>query len=332
MSADNTYKGYRLGWHRGARCVVWYEDGKRRRYTLGTTDPGAARQGLKAFADARERRSFEHKEPTVGELFEAYATYKDEPRIFDAWKSLGAFFSALVPAGISEETCKAYVEARQMAGIQNGTIHTELTYLAAALASAQKKRILDRAPHIYKPPKPEARDRHLSYEEARALLAAVELPHMKLAIRLLLGTAGRVGAILDLTWDRIDFERGLIHLHNPERGETRKGRATVPMTHNVRQALMQAKEGALTGHVIEWAGKPVKSIKKGFATAVRKAGLKDVRIHDLRRTAAVWMAEDRVPFEEIAQYLGHTDTRTTYKNYARFSPEYLKKAAGALEI
>jgi integrase len=43
------------------------------------------------------------------------------------------------------------------------------------------------------------------------------------------------------------------------------------------------------------------------------------------------MAEDRVPMEEIAQYLGHTDINTTRKVYARYSPDYLRRAAGALE-
>jgi integrase len=44
------------------------------------------------------------------------------------------------------------------------------------------------------------------------------------------------------------------------------------------------------------------------------------------------MAEQGIPMDEIAQYLGHTDPRITYRVYARFSPEHLKKAANALEF
>lgn len=44
------------------------------------------------------------------------------------------------------------------------------------------------------------------------------------------------------------------------------------------------------------------------------------------------MAEAGVPMEEIAQYLGHTNPAITRSTYARFSPEFLRKAANALEI
>jgi integrase len=44
------------------------------------------------------------------------------------------------------------------------------------------------------------------------------------------------------------------------------------------------------------------------------------------------MAEAGIPIPEIGQYLGHGDLKTTYKIYARFSPDYLKKAASSLEL
>ena len=54
--------------------------------------------------------------------------------------------------------------------------------------------------------------------------------------------------------------------------------------------------------------------------------------HVLRHTAAVWMAEDGVPIQQIAQYLGHNDSRTTERVYARFSPDYLREVAKALNL
>ena len=47
---------------------------------------------------------------------------------------------------------------------------------------------------------------------------------------------------------------------------------------------------------------------------------------------AVWMAEAGVVMDEIAQFLAHTDPRITYRVYARYSPEYLRKAASALDF
>jgi len=81
-----------------------------------------------------------------------------------------------------------------------------------------------------------------------------------------------------------------------------------------------------------WAGEPVLPLKKGMGTAARNAGLAGVSPHVLRHTAAVRMAEGRVSMDEIAQYPGHEDSRITTKVYARFSPDYLPKAANVLDL
>jgi len=79
--------------------------------------------------------------------------------------------------------------------------------------------------------------------------------------------------------------------------------------------------------VIEWAGKPVDSLKRALMTAAAAAQLEDVSAHVLRHTAAVWMAEAQIPMEEISQYLGHSNVDITRRIYARYSPDYLQAAA-----
>lgn len=54
--------------------------------------------------------------------------------------------------------------------------------------------------------------------------------------------------------------------------------------------------------------------------------------HVLRHTAAIHMAKVGISMDEIAQYLGHSDSRITASTYARYSPEDLRKAASALEF
>lgn len=104
------------------------------------------------------------------------------------------------------------------------------------------------------------------------------------------------------------------------------------MNMTVRKALEEAKKAALTRHVIEWGGKPVSSIRKGLATASHKAKIHRVSAHVFRHTAAVWMAEAGTPMSEIAQFLGHSDSRITERVYARYSPSHLRAAASALEL
>lgn len=136
--------------------------------------------------------------------------------------------------------------------------------------------------------------------------------------------------MLELTWDWVDFDRSQINLRTEE--GMRKGRAIVPMTNSLHAALLAAKKAALSDNVVEWSVRPVKSIKKGFKAAANVAGLDGVSPHVLWHTAAVHMAEAGMLMGEIAQYLGHSDSRITSSTYARYSPDHLRKAASALEF
>ena len=64
-------------------------------------------------------------------------------------------------------------------------------------------------PHkLTKPVRPKKVDRWLTNEEIYALLAETQqTPHLHIATVLMLSTAGRIGAVLDLTWDRVDFDK-----------------------------------------------------------------------------------------------------------------------------
>jgi integrase len=186
--------------------------------------------------------------------------------------------------------------------------------------------------YIERPPQPKTEKRRLTREEIRALIEAAEYPHIRLYAILIYSTAARTGALLDLIWPRCDFDRNLIDLRNHNIKTPHKGRAIVPMTNMARKALLEAQQYARSDHVIEWAGKPVKKVKRGLAMAAKRAGLGPVNPHMLRHSAATHMAEDGVPMEEIQQYLGHSDISTTREIYARFSPDYLRRAAQALDF
>lgn len=323
---------YRLRTYRGKFAIVWYEGGRRHRHTLGTADRHAAERALAEFA-ARADKPFH---VTVEWLWNAYVADNEGKAVLatmaHTWKALKDRFGHHDPETVTIDKCRDHVAARRAAGRADGTIWTELGHLRTVLNWAQKRGHIDRAPYIELPRKPAPKERHLTRSEARALMDNATAPHIRLAIILLLGTAARVTALLDLTWDRCDFDSGMIALTDPGDMARRKGRATIPMNRSVKAAMLEARKGALTDHVIEWAGKPVKSIKKGLATSAEKAGLDSVSAHVLRHTAAVWLAEAGVPMSEIAQYLGHRDSRTTERIYARFSPDYLRGAADVLNV
>lgn len=323
---------YSIGRLNGRFVVVWYEeDGRRRRYRL------EAETLERAEAQARDILLAETAgkgDLTVEKIWKSYSETVAGRPVHESMEYTGRsvlpWFGALRPDQISVQDCRAYVSARRQAGIRNGTIWTQLGKLRTCLNWAEKIGLIERAPYIERPSKPAPKERYLTRQEAARLLAVECAPHIKLATRLMLSTAARVTAVLELTWDRVDFERGQINLRTGE-GQ-RKGRAIVPMTNSLRVALLEARKAALSDYVVEWAGRPVKSIKKGFKAAAIGAGLPDVSPHVLRHTAAVHLAEAGISMDEIAQYLGHSDSRITASTYARYSPEHLRKAASALEF
>lgn len=323
---------YTLGRLNGRFVVSWREDGKRRRFRL------EARTLKDAEREARDRvvrETLEHGPLTVAAVLDAFIADKAGRPIAENTRhganSLAPYFGHLRPDQITVADCRAYTEACRARGQGDGTIWTRLGQLTAALRWAEKNRLIERAPHIERPSQPAPRDRRLTDAEIARLLEADADPHIRVATILMLTTAARIGAVLDLTWDRVDFERGVIYLRRPDM-LTRKGRASPPMNHTLRAALLTAQEGALSPYVVEWAGGPVKSIKKGFAALCRRAGLTGVSPHVLRHTAACRMAESGISMDEIAQYLGHSNVQTTARVYARFSPDHLRRAADALEL
>jgi integrase len=227
--------------------------------------------------------------------------------------------------------------------ISVGTVWTELLRLRSAVnwawdGNRLKSLGLDAKPKIWVPPKPPTKQRALTVEEfVRLFQACLGTPHLRLFVTLAITTAGRTEAILQLTWAKVDFAAGTIDLRDPDgvvdplSKRARKGRALALMTPEARAALLQAREAALTDHVIEWDGAPVRKIRKAFAAAVARAGLANVTPHTLRHTALTWLEEEGIPIEIISKLAAHSGPDITRQVYLHASAETLRPAALALE-
>lgn len=320
---------YTIQRYRGLLAISWLDaDGCRRRYSLGTADEQAAEAAARSFW---QRLSIGGKTETVGDAVTAYLRAKDGmlsiKRAQVAWKAAESFWAKLPIARVDKQSATDYrVHRKHCRAI---TVRNELAVIRAALNWAVKEKLIDHAPFIQMPPLPESQVGHLSKADFRRLIEGARRPHVALFMKLAVATGARSNALLDLTWDRVDFARGTIAFNRQDRIQTSKYRATVPMNAQIRATLTEAKEGAMSPFVIEHGREQVASIKKGFAAACARAGIKATP-HMLRHSAAVWMAEDRIPMTQIAQYLGHSDSRITERVYARFSPDFLAEAAESL--
>lgn len=261
----------------------------------------------------------------------AYLDHLDESKVpssgrrKDAWKAMKPYWHDVQPAMIDEPMCKAYDRQRK-AG--QATRRYELAMPSTALRYAAAQKMIAAAPVIWRPAAPERRERHLSRLDFGKFFEAVKAPHARLYMVLALSTCARPSALLELTWDRVDFARGTINLNPPGRAQTAKRLPVVPIADWVRQPLLDAYEARQCGNVIERGAKPVKSIKKAFSAAAERSSV-SATPYTLRHTGAVWKAEDGISMAELSQLMGHDDSATTEKYYARFSPSYLRGAANA---
>lgn len=329
----------RIGRLNGDYVVTWWEGEKRRRYRLDArTRTAAETEALAVY----QRERLKDEGTTIGALWEMYRKEKQGRRVAVAmgyeWGVMEPFFGHVKPDDLTIEMCRRYTAARRKMKPQgkdtftnDGTIWTELGHLRTVITWAHARRLISFAPPVERPAKPAPKDRWLNRAEIDKLITADCAPHVRLAILLMLSTAGRVSAILELTWDRVDFDRGTVNLRTSETGP-RKGRAVVPMNDGLRAALSAAENAATTDYVIEWAGGPVARLRTGFKAAVKASGLKGVTPHVLRHTAAVHLVSNGVDMERVSQYLGHSSIEVTRRTYARFAPDHLKAEAEILDF
>lgn len=319
---------WRVKLYRGVYAAVRSHNGKTERHSLRTADLQEAKRRLKDWL-AKPAGD------TVGELVESYLDDKDKTAIRHedlrgSWKQAQATFAHLRPDQITREVCRAYRDERYRAGRKPNTVRKELEVVRAALNFHKRG---DKA--VFElPPPPPPKERFLTKAEVRALLkASRRFPHVRAFIALSVSTGARQSALLELTWDRVNFDRRLIHLaRGSAQDEQMKTRAVVPMNRRAYRYLRVLKAASTCPYVIEWGGDRVLSIKKGFAGACERAGVSGVTPHVLRHTAASWMAMASVPMFEISRYLGHSDTRVTERRYAKLSPDFLRTAAKALDF
>lgn len=267
---------------------------------------------------------------TVGDILAGYYAAKSEKvrapdAIAFAVKGLQPL-SDLFPSQLTPPAIARWVASR---GVSNGTVLREVGVLRAALGWAVESQWLAAVPPISNPvPTPRARRRWVTKDEARALLEGCREPHVKLFITLGLMTVARTGAMLEARWSQVDWDRRTIDYGE---GHGNKNRAIVPLNDDVFAMLQAARRLSCSDYLVEFRGQRVVSVKTGFAAACRRAKVKGVTPHILRHSGATWMAIDGVPLEEIARMLGDS-LAVVEKTYAKWTPEYLRRAASALQL
>jgi len=163
-----------------------------------------------------------------------------------------------------------------------------------------------------------ARERYLSMDELSRLggvLAEVErtqeeAPEAINAIRLLIYSGCRRNEVLSLRWEDVDFERSCLHLP-----DTKTGTRTVLLNSAAAAVLRGCQRILGNPHVFpgKKRGQHIVNLQKPWVRIREKAGLGDVRIHDLRHTFASVGAGLGDSLYMIGSLLGHSQSATTQK-------------------
>ena len=299
--------------------------------------------GSKTESDMKAGRHFgQSKRHTFDELADKYEpNAKDKVRL-DYWRKVFGRdrLDTITPARIEEERRKLLSEATQnyttlatgdpkkdaarvRAKRSGPTVNRFLASLSVCLAYGVKPlQWLERNPceRVTKSSENPGRVRFLSDTERDSLLAACRTSKnadLYLAVVLSLTTGARQGEIMTLRWGHVDFNRQVITLHETKNGE-RRALPLVGEAFGLLQARSRVR--SLTDDRIFPPNARAKKsqcvdLHAPWMAALKEAEIVDFHWHDLRHTAASYLAMSGVSLIEIAKVLGHR----TLQMVARYS-------------
>ena len=290
----------------------------------------------------------EARKHTLGELIDRYIetvlpakkTAKDQLRQLAHWKSkLGHLrLSAVSPSVISSERDSLKKEITKRGGPRsNATIARYMASLSHVFTVGIREWnwIADNPfSKVSKPKIADGRNRFLDeYERERLLKVCLESNHPFLytAVVVSLSTGARRGEIMGLQWKDVDLKKGKIMLYDTKNGDIRP----LPLRGLALDLMRELFKNQTLGTDWVFPGRPNRKsgeirpidLRAPWLKALDKAEIQDFRWHDLRHSAASYLAMNGASLNEIAAILGHRQLAMVQR-YAHLSEQH---TAGVVE-
>ncbi len=302
-----------------------------------------------AIKDRRYFKNTESKKRTLKELIERYIddVLPAKPKSKDKqssqlnwWKeAIGDYFLVdITPALIAEYRDKlAKEKTRFNKKYSPATVNRYLAAISHAFTIATNEwGWLEDSPmrKVSKSKEPRGRVRFLSDDERKALLTVCQessSEYLYPVVVLALSTGMRQGEILGISWDDINLDKQYIILHETKNGERRR----VPLAGLALEEIKKLSKIRRidTNLLFPHANTNIKEqhfdIRKPWNDALEKAEIKDFRFHDLRHSAASYLAMNGASLAEIAEVLGHK-TLQMVKRYAHLSEAHTSKVVASM--
>jgi len=220
-------------------------------------------------------------------------------------------------AQLSPERIAEYRDERLAEGKSPNTVRLEMALLGHLYTIAIREwglgLIYNPVANVRRPSPGQGRDRRLSWSEIRRMLKACDAhsnPMLGWIVRIALTTAMRQGEILSLTLDQVDLQRRIVRLSDTKNGSAR----TVPLSRRAVAVFREALNNPARPRDSDliFCGEPGRDgvrrsyqTHKVWADALKRAGITNLRFHDLRHEAVSRLVERGLTDQEVAAISGH---------------------------
>ena len=293
-----------------------------------------------AIREGRHFKTSEAKRHTLADLFDRYVEQiaprkknarNDERHLQHFKKDIGRYLLSDVSSSLINEARDRLRDGKRA----DSTVNRYMVTLSHCFTVAVNEwEWLQENPcrKIRKLKEPRGRTRFLSRDEIDLLLEACrrkKSTDLYDAVVLSLSTGARQGEIWQLRWEQVDFARQVITLTETKNNEIR----LLPLTGIAFESLAERSRFRRieSSYVFPQGKDPSKPIdlKDPWEAALKEAGITDFHWHDLRHTAASYLAMNGASLAEIAEVLGHK-TLAMVKRYAHLSQAHTAKVVESM--
>jgi len=345
----------------------WVDGKRRRKYTKKATQRAAV-EWVRETLNAKRSGRIVGRSVTLDEWFELYLREVAGPKVRpstlanyqrDARLHILPSLGRLSLEQLEPQHLTRLYAAKRDEGLSAASVRHLHATVRRSLNVAMRWALVGRnvALLVEPPARTEYEVKPLSVVEARTMLAAARTDRLEARWVVGLSLGLRQGEALGLWWDDVDLEAGTLRVRRQlarTRGRTpaefaalksaRSRRTlslptslvTVLREHRARQAGEQLNAPSWADARLVFAtplGTPIDSSNdaRAFKSLLRRAGVRPVRLHDLRHTAATLLLAQGMHPRVVMEVLGHSQISLTMNTYAHVMPSLLDEAAASME-
>lgn len=322
------------------RGSVWwsyfYSGGIRYQESTGTSNRRQAEsieQKLKADANARRFQLIEmDPDITFGAVAARFVSsgLAHKHHLYHLSRYLISYFGDMPVGRITKATAERFRHDRMNAGrvIKDATVNRDLSVMRHILYWALDEKLIPANPFARMKMARERRTRRqvMSVAEEELLLGTAK-GHIRQMTLMALDTGLRRGEITHQLWEDVDLERRLLFVtksKTPE-GESRE----IPLTTRLHELLAPMKRSQ--GLIFTWRDEPIHIVKTSWGKALKNAGLRHIRFHDLRHTFNTRLMEAGVVQDVRMALMGHSSGKSVHATYTHVELPVKRDAIAKLE-